>query len=145
MMVCENEYIHIIELSDAQNGTLADIRLKDEMDVVTGMFAVAYVPVEGAVGLNGFKEEGQFRPAMVSVTFSNCETTYAVPLVFQCLQGFVPTEEHNFNHSKQILFKPLPVYKNIMPNTSVRVKYRDSVSDYRFKHHIKLLLTYKDK
>lgn len=144
-MVCENESIHIIDLQDAQNNILVNIPLKDEINVVKGMFAVAYIPVDGALVLNGFREEGQFKPGLVSVKFSTCETTYSVPLHFQCLQGFVPAEEINFNDNKQLLFRPVPFYKKIEPNTYLKVKYRDSLSAYRFKHNIKLILTYIDK
>ena len=144
-MATDIEYIHIINLENAHNNILSDIRLKDEIDIVTGMYALAYIPVEGAIDLNGFKEEGQFKTGGVSVKFSNCETTYTVPLFFQCLQGLIPKEEKNYNTNKHILFKPIPIYKKIASNTSVRVKYRDSLSAYRFKHNIKLFFTYKDK
>lgn len=144
-MVCENEYIHIVDLTDAQNNILTNIPLKDEIDIVKGIFAVAYVPVNGAIGLNGFKEEGQFKAVLVSLLFSNCETVYSVPLYFQCLQGFTHNEENNFNDNKQLLLKPVPIYKKIEPNTYLKIKYRDSLSAYRFKHNIKLFLTYIDK
>jgi len=144
-MFCEGKYIHIIELQDAHNNILETVRLKDEIDVITGMFTVAYVPVDGAINMNGFKEDGQFNPGMVSVKFSHCETTYSVPLFFECMQGFTSIEENKYNNNKQLLFRPLPIYKKIEPNTSIRIKYRDSLSAYRFKHNLKLLLTYKDK
>lgn len=143
--MCENESIHIIELNDAQNNLLSTIHLKDEIAVVTGMFAVAYIPIDGAVNLNGFKEEGQFRFGMLSVKFNHCETTYSIPVQFQNIQGFVPAEESNFNYNKQILFKPIPIRKIVTPNTFLKIKYKDSVAEYRYKHHIKLYLTYIDK
>lgn len=145
MMICDNEYIHIIDLPDAQNNILANIPLKDEIDVVKGIFAVAYIPVIGAIGLNGFKEEGQFKAGLVSIIFSNCESVYSVPINFQNLQGFTPNEELNFNENKQLLFRPVPIYKKVEPNTYLKIKYRDSLSAYRFKHNIKLFLTYIDK
>lgn len=102
-MVCENEYIHIIDLPDAQNNILVNIPLKDEIDIVKGIFAVAYIPVNGAKELKGFKEEGQFKGGLISLLFSNCETVYTVPLYFQCMQGFSQKEEVNFNDNKQLL------------------------------------------
>lgn len=144
-MFCEGKYIHIIDLKDAHNNILESFRLKDEIDIISGMFGVAYIPLNGAVNMNGFKEEGQFKPGIISVKFSHCETTYSIPLFFQCMQGFEQAEENNFNDNKQILFKPLPIFKKIEPNTSIRIKYRDALSAFRFKHNIKLMLTYKDK
>lgn len=144
-MVCENEYIHIIDLPEAQNNILINIPLKDEIDIVKGIFAVAYIPVNGAKELNGFREEGQFKGGLISLLFSNCETVYTVPLYFQCMQGFSQNEEVNFNDNKQLLLKPIPVYKKLEPNTYLKIKYRDSLSAYRFKHNIKLILTYIDK
>ena len=96
MMICDNEYIHIIDLPDAQNNILANILFKDEIDVVRSVFAVAYLPINGAVILNGFREEGQFKAGLVFLIFSNCETVYSIPLHFQCLQGFTPNEEIHF-------------------------------------------------
>ena len=144
-MNCKNEYLHIIDLPDAHNNILVNIPLKDEIDIVKGIFAVAYVPVDGAIGLNGFKEEGQFKSGLISLLFSNCETVYTVPLHFQCLQGFSQGEENNFNVNKQLLLKPVPIYKKIAANSYLKIKYRDSLSSYRFKHNIKLILTYTDK
>ena len=144
-MICDNETIQIIGLQDAQNNLSTIIHLKDEIDMVTGMFAVAYVSIDGAVGLGGFKEEGQFKCALLSVQFGHCGTVYSIPVYFQNIQGFVPTEETNFNYNKQLLLRPLPVYKKIEPNTYLKIKYRDSVAAYRYKHHIKLYITYIDK
>lgn len=144
-MICENEYIHIIELKDAQNNILTNVRLKDEIDIVKGVFAVAYVPVEGAVNMNGFKEEEQLKSGLLSLEFSNCDTTYSVPVLFECVQGFIPNEESNYNGNKQVLYKPLPLFKKVEPNTSMRIKYRDSVSGFRVKHNLKIFLTYIDK
>lgn len=145
MMICDNEYIHIIDLPDAQNNILANIPLKDEIDVVKGIFAVAYVPINGAVALNGFREEGQFKAGPVSLIFGNCETVYSIPVHFQCLQGFTPNEEVNFNKNKQLLIKPVPIYKKIEPNTYLKIKYRNNLSAFRYKHNIKIFLTYIDK
>lgn len=144
-MICDNETIQIIGLQDAQDNLSATIHLKDETDIVTGMFALAYIPVDGAVALDGFREEGQFRNAMLSVQFNFCNTLYCIPVYFQNIQGFVPAEEGNFNYNKQLLLKPLPLYKKIEPNTYLKIKYRDSVAAYRYKHHIKLYITYIDK
>ena len=144
-MNCESEYIHIIDLPGAQNNILVNVPLKDEIDVVKGIFTVAHIPVDGAIALNGFKEEGQFKGGLVSVKFSQCESIYALPLHFQSVQGFVPNEEDNFNDNKQLLFRPVPIYKKIEPNTYLKVKYVDFLSTYRFKHNIKLFLTYTDK
>lgn len=144
-MICENEYIHIIDLADAQNNILSNLPLKDEIDVVKGLFAVAYIPIDGAKNLNGFREEGQFKSGLISVKFSQCETTFTVPLFFQCVQGFASNEETSFNFNKQLLFRPIPIYKKVEPNTFLKVKYRDSLSAYRFKHNIKLFITYTDK
>ena len=144
-MMCDNETIQIIELQDAQNNLMSIVHLKDEIDVVTGIFAVAYVPVDGAVGLDGFKEEGQFRCALLSVQFSHCGTVYSIPVHFQNIQGFIPAEENNFNYNKQLLLKPIPVFKKTEPNTFLKIKYRDSVAAYRYKHSIKLYITYIDK
>ncbi len=144
-MICENEYIHIIDLPDAQNNVLVNIPLKDEIDIVKGIFAVAYIPVNGAIGFNGFKEEGQFKSGLISLLFSSCEMVYSVPLHFQCLQGFTKSEENNFNANKQLLLNPLPIYKKVEPNTYLKIIYRDSLSAFRFKHNIKLILTYIDK
>jgi hypothetical protein len=144
-MMCDNETIQIIELQDAQNNLSASVRLKDEINVVTGMFAVAYVPVEGATGLDGFKEEGQFRCALLSAQFSHCGTVYCMPVYFQNIQGFIPAEEMNFNFNSQLLLKPMPIYKKVESNTCLKIKYRDSVAAYRYKHHIKLYITYIDK
>ena len=141
----KDENIHIIVLNDAQNNLLRTIHVKDEIAVVTGMFAVAYVPIDGAIDLNEFKEEGQFRFGMLSVKFNHSDTTYSIPIQFQNIQGFVSTEESNFNFNKQLLFKPLPLYEKVLSNTFLKIKYRDSVSNYRFKHDIKLYLTYIDK
>lgn len=144
-MICDNETIQLIELQDAQNDLSTIVHLKDEIDIITGMFAVAYIPVEGAVGLNGFKEEGQFRNALLSVQFSFCNTVYSIPVYFQNIQGFVPAEESNFNYNKQLLLKPIPIYRKNEPNSFLKIKYRDSVAAYRYKHHIKLYITYIDK
>jgi hypothetical protein len=141
----KDENIHIIELNDAQNNLLSTIHLKDEIDIITGMFAVAYITIDGAINLNGFKEEGQFKFPMLSVNFNHSDTTYSIPIQFQNIQGFVSAEEGNFNFNKQVLFKPLPLYKKVLPNTLLKIKYRNSVSNYRFKHDIKLYLTYIDK
>lgn len=141
----KDESIHIIELNNAQNNLLSTIHLKDEIDIVTGIFAVAYIPIDGSIVLNGFKEEGQFRFGMLSVKFNHSDTTYSVPIQFQNIQGFVSAEEGNFNFNKQILFKPLPLYKKVLPNTMLKIKYKDSISNSRYKHDIKLYLTYIDK
>ena len=143
--MCENESIHIIDLKDVQNNIIINIPLTDEIDTVKGLFAVAYIPIEGATELNGFKEEGQFKFGLLSVKFSHCETTYSVPVYYQSIQGFVQNEEPNFNYNHQILFRPMIIHKRIEPNSFLKVKYRDSLSDFRFKHNIKLFLTYIDK
>ncbi len=144
-MACKNEYIHIIDLPGAQDNILANVPLNDEIDVVKGVFAVAYVPINGALALNGFREGGQFKAGLVSVKFGHSETVYSVPLYFQCLQGFTPGEENKYNDNKQLLFRPVPLYEKIGANTHLKVKYRDTLSAYRFKYNIKIFLTYIDK
>lgn len=140
-----NVFTHIIELKDAHNNILEAIPLKDEIDIVTGMFALAYIPVDGAKQLNGFREEGQFRPSVLTASFNRHDSICLVPLVFECLQGFVPGEEANFNFNKQVFFTPVPVYRKIEPNTSLKVKYRNSLCEHRFVYNIRLFLTYIDK
>lgn len=140
----KTEYIHIIDLPDAQNNIMHHFTLKDEIDIITGLFAVAYIPLQGAKELNGFKSEGQFKQSLLSVKFGHCETVYCVPVHFLGIQGYAAGEESNFNFNHQLLFHPVPVYKKTASNTFLKVKYGDSLSDFRYKHNIRLYLTYTE-
>ena len=137
--------ILIIDFEDAQNGVLKDIPLKDEIATINGMFATCQIPVEGAAPLNGFKEEGQFKQGLLSVTLNNNGTTYSLPINFMGVQGRVPEEEPLYDYNKQTGFSPLPVSVVVKPNSSIRVKYEDNLSGHRYKHNIKLFITYTEK
>jgi hypothetical protein len=144
-MICEDKNIQIIEIENAHNHFLASFPLVREIDVVTGIFATACIPVNGAVDLNGFREQGQFRFPLVSLKFNNDSTTYNVPIHFTNIQGYLPGEEGNANYNRQLLFKPVTIYEKIKPNTFLKVKYRDSLAEVRFIHNLNIYLRYIDK
>lgn len=137
--------IQIIELKNAHRDILELVPLKDEIERIEGMQAISYIPLEGAVFLNDFKEDGQFRFSPLSITFSKPETTFTIPVEFQGLTGRTPEEEKLFNFNRQILQNPLPIERIIRPNTTMKVKYCDNLSLFRFRYNIKLILTYKEK
>jgi hypothetical protein len=137
--------IQIIELKNAHRDILELVSLKDEIERIEGVQAVSYIPLEGAIFLNDFKEDGQFRFSPLSITFNKPETTYTIPVEFQGLNGRTPEEEKLFNFDRQILQNPLPISRVIRPNTTMKVKYSDNLSLFRFRYNIKLILTYKEK
>lgn len=141
----KSEYIHIIDLPDAENNIIRDVRLKDEIDTLRGIYAVGYIPLKGAAPMDGFKEEGQFRCGLLSVRLNNHETTFTIPVYSSSLQGYLVAEENLYNYNRQLLFRPFPLNIKIPANTTLRLKYRDNRSPYRFKHNIKLIISYYDK
>jgi hypothetical protein len=137
--------IQIIDLKNAHLDIIERMPLKDEIDTINGISAISYIPIEGAVFLNDFKEEGQFKASPLSITFNDSETTFIVPVEFQGICGRTPNEETLYNFDRQVLHCPVPLNKKILPNTTVKVKYRDNLSLYRFKYNIKLILDYIEK
>ena len=137
--------IQVIDLKNAHLDIIEKMPLQDEIDTITGISAISYIPVEGAVFLNDFKEEGQFKSSPLSITFNDNETAFIVPVEFQGINGRTPEEETLYNFNRQVLHCPIPLNKKITPNTTIKVKYRDNLSLYRFKYNIKLIIDYTEK
>jgi hypothetical protein len=143
--MCKNESIHIIELKNAHNHFIGTFPLKNEITIIKGIFATAFIPINGAINLNNFREQGQFKFGLVSLKFNNCGTTFNIPVHFLNIQGFIPNEEKNQNYNRQVLFALSNIYKTIPPNSFIKIKYRDSLADVRYIHYIKLYLKYIEK
>ena len=144
-MICEDKSVHIIEIENAHNHFMGSFPLAYEIDIVTGIFATACIPIDGAIDLNSFREQGQFKFPLLSLKFNNDITTYNVPIHFMNIQGYIPTKEGNANYNRQLLFNPFPTYRKIEPNTFLKLKYRNSLADVRFVHNLKIYLKYIDK
>ena len=141
----QRKKILILDCENAHKSILRTFQLKDEVDIITGAYAVAYVPVDGAVNLNNFKEQDEFTFGIAGLQLNGTGACYAVPIEFTGIQGRAPEEEANGNFNKQITFAPLPINVQAPANAHLKVKYRDTLTSFRFKYNLKIILTYTEK
>lgn len=137
--------IKVYTLENAQNGINRTIQLLDEMGTITGAYAMVTIPVEGAVELAKFQEEGQFQFLPLTLKFNKQNRATCLQIVFGGLQGRTPTEEEYQDLNKVNLFRPLALNEKLLKNESLKVKFRNDLAKYRFPFTINLILTYTEK
>lgn len=140
-----NKQILILDCENAHSDVLKTFPLKDELQTIKEAYAMAYVPIDGSISLNDFKENDEFKFGLASIQVNSKGTVYSIPVEFAGIQGRILEEEQNQNFNKQVSFASLPMQIDVPNNSQLKVKFRNNLTGFSFKFNLKIIITYIER